>query len=74
MLGRASASRSATRAWKIAPNPAIPVAVPTCRNVLLMPDAAPLLRGSTTPIAFEPFSELYGLVASRVKALCDDEE
>jgi hypothetical protein len=32
-----------------------------------------VFRGSTAPIAFEPFSEFYGVVASRVKALCDDE-
>ena len=29
----------------------MPVAMPTWRNVLLMPEAAPLRRGSTTPIA-----------------------
>jgi hypothetical protein len=29
-----------------------------------------MFRGSTTPIAFEPFSEFYGTVASRVKAVC----
>lgn len=27
-------------------------------------------RGSTSPIAYKPFSEFYGFVASRVKALC----
>jgi hypothetical protein len=29
----------------------MPVAIPTCRKVELIPDAAPLRRGSTTPIA-----------------------
>jgi hypothetical protein len=29
-----------------------------------------IFRGSTTPIAFEPFSRFYGIVASRVKAVC----
>ena len=33
-----------------------------------------VFRGSTTPIAFEPFSEFYGYAASKVKALCDEEE
>lgn len=33
-----------------------------------------MFRGSTAPIAFEPFSTFYGVVASRVKALCDEEE
>jgi hypothetical protein len=31
-----------------------------------------MFRGSTTPIAFEPFSEFYGTVASRVKAVCSE--
>ena len=31
----------------------MPVAMPTWRNVLLMPDAMPLRRGATTPIAVE---------------------
>lgn len=31
-----------------------------------------MFRGSTAPIAFGPFSEFYGVVASRVKALCDE--
>ena len=34
--------------WKIAPSAAMPVAIPTWRNVLLMPEAIPALRGSTT--------------------------
>ena len=34
-----------SRCWKIAPRPAIPVAIPTWRNVVLMPDAMPLRRG-----------------------------
>ena len=39
--------------WKIAPSPAIPVAIPTWRNVLLIPDAIPARRGSTTLTAVE---------------------
>jgi hypothetical protein len=31
-----------------------------------------VFRGSTTPIAYEPFSEFYGVVASRVKAVCPE--
>jgi hypothetical protein len=29
-----------------------------------------VFRGSTAPIAYEPFSRFYGIVASRVKAVC----
>ena len=36
---------------KIAPSPAIPVAIPTWRKVLLIPIAIPLRCGGTTPIA-----------------------
>ncbi len=36
-----------------APRPAIPVAMPTWRNVLLIPDAIPLSSASTTPTAAE---------------------
>ena len=54
--GRRAAPASATNVcvtwcWKIAPQAAMPVATPTCRNVELMPDAMPERRGSTTPIA-----------------------
>lgn len=31
-----------------------------------------VFRGSTVPIAYEPFSEFYGTVASRVKAVCNE--
>lgn len=31
-----------------------------------------IFRGSTVPIAYEPFSEFYGVVASRVKAVCPE--
>jgi hypothetical protein len=31
-----------------------------------------VMRGSTTPIAYEPFSEFYGIVASRIKVVCDE--
>ena len=40
-----------TTCGKIAPSAAMPVAMPTCRNVELMPDAMPARRGSTTPTA-----------------------
>ncbi len=33
-----------------------------------------MFRGSTSPDAFESFSRFYGIVASRVKALCDEDE
>jgi hypothetical protein len=33
-----------------------------------------IFRGSTTPIAFEPFSDFYGFIASHLKAVCDEEE
>ena len=36
---------------KTAPSAAVPVAMPTCRNVELMPEAMPARCGSTTPIA-----------------------
>lgn len=31
-----------------------------------------VFRGSTNPISYEPFSEFYGIVASRVKAVCNE--
>jgi hypothetical protein len=31
-----------------------------------------VMRGSTVPIAYEPFSEFYGIVASRIKVVCDE--
>lgn len=31
-----------------------------------------MFRGSTAPIAFEPFSEFYGYIASHIKAVCAD--
>jgi hypothetical protein len=31
-----------------------------------------MFRGSTSPIAFKPFSEFYGTVASRIKAVCPE--
>ena len=37
--------------WKIAPQAAMPVAMPTWRKVELMPEAMPARRGSTTPTA-----------------------
>ncbi len=33
-------------------------------------DTSIVFRGSTAPISFKPFSEFYGVVASRVKAVC----
>ena len=41
-------ARPITCDWKIAPSPAMPVAIPTWRNVLLIPEAVPLRRWSTT--------------------------
>ncbi|HEX4465187.1 MAG TPA: hypothetical protein VH042_11165 [Solirubrobacterales bacterium] len=29
-----------------------------------------MFRGSTIPLTFKPFSEFYGIIASRIKALC----
>ena len=54
----ASVMFEATRAWKIAPRPAIPVAIPTWRKVLLMPEAIPARRWSTTPTAVEAIAGL----------------
>ena len=39
--------------WKIAPSTAMPVAMPTWRNVLLAPEAMPLRCGCTTETAPE---------------------
>ncbi len=49
--GSRSASFESTRLWKIAPSAATPVAMPTWRNVELIPEAMPARAGSTTPIA-----------------------
>jgi hypothetical protein len=35
-------------------------------------DTSIVFRGSTTPIAYAPFSRFYGIVASRVKAVCPE--
>ena len=43
----------AIRLWKIAPSAAIPVAIPIWRNVLLIPEAIPARRGSTTLTAVD---------------------
>ena len=47
---------------KIAPSAAIPVAIPTWRNVLLIPLAIPLRCGGTTPIAVDASA---GLISPR---------
>ena len=39
--------------WKIAPSTAMPVAIPTWRKVLFVPEAIPLRCGSTTEIEAE---------------------
>jgi hypothetical protein len=31
-----------------------------------------VFHGSTSPIAYEPFSEFYGVVASRIKVVCNE--
>ena len=51
--GEAAATGDAIRLWKIAPSAAMPVAIPTWRNVLLIPDAIPARCGSTTLTAVE---------------------
>lgn len=43
--------RLSTRDWKIAPSAAVPVAIPTWRNVVLMPEPMPLRARGTTPTA-----------------------
>ena len=48
-----SVSFEAIVLWNSAPRPAIPVAMPTCRNVLLVPDAMPDRSGGTTLTAVE---------------------
>ena len=47
------AIREASGVWRIAPSAAIPVAIPTCRNVLLIPDAIPAPLRLTTLTAVE---------------------
>ena len=42
-------TRSAMRLWSSAPSTAIPTASPSCRAVLLMPDARPPCAGGSTP-------------------------
>ncbi len=39
--------------WKTAPSPATPVAIPTWRKVLLIPEAMPLREWCTTPTAVD---------------------
>jgi len=53
-----SVSFEAIVLWNSAPRPAIPVAMPTCRNVLLVPDAMPDRSGGTTLTAVEASAEL----------------
>ncbi len=52
-LGSSSPSFESIRAWKIAPSAAVPVAIPTWRKVLLMPEAIPARAAATTPSATE---------------------
>src|SRR5918994_2889577 len=56
--GSSSPSRVSMRDWKIAPRAATPVAIPTWRKVLLIPDAIPARNGATTPIAVEAIAGL----------------
>ena len=55
--GRVAASAvmvwSGSGIWNTEPRPAMPVAIPTWRNVLLAPDAMPLRSGGTTEMADE---------------------
>ena len=47
----------------------MPVAIPTCRNVLLIPDAIPARRGSTTLTAVEA----SGALTKPIPMPADDE-
>ena len=51
--GTSSVSLSLISVWNIAPSVATPVAIPTWRKVLLIPDAIPARAALTTPIATE---------------------
>ena len=62
-----SDSRDSTRAWKIAPKAAIPVATPSCRKVLLMPDAMPLRVVETTPTAVDTSDGLTAPIPAPTK-------
>ena len=51
-------ARLATLDWNTAPSAATPVAIPTWRKVVLMPEPIPACAGGTTPIAVEPIPGL----------------
>ena len=56
--GSSSASFESTRDWKTAPSPATPVAIPTWRKVVLIPDPIPDFSTGTTAIAAWPMPGL----------------
>ena len=58
LADRSASVLRVTSCWKMAPRPAIPVAMPTWRKVLLIPDAIPLREWCTTPIAVDASSGL----------------
>ena len=57
-FGSSSASFESTRAWKTAPSPATPVAIPTWRKVVLIPEPIPDFSTGTTAIAAWPIPGL----------------
>ena len=56
--GGSSDSFESTRAWKTAPRPATPVAIPTWRKVVLIPEPIPDFSTGTTAIAAWPIPGL----------------
>ena len=57
-FGSRSLSFESTRDWKIAPSAATPVAIPTWRKVVLIPDPIPDFSTGTTAIAAWPMPGL----------------
>src|SRR5581483_3152791 len=51
--GRPAATFDPIRSWKIAPSAAIPVAMPSCRNVLFKPEAIPARSRCTVDTAVD---------------------
>ena len=56
--GSSSVSFESTRDWKTAPRPATPVAIPTWRKVVLIPEPIPDFSTGTTAIAAWPIPGL----------------
>ena len=57
-FGSSSESFESTRDWKIAPREATPVAIPTWRKVVLIPEPIPAFSTGTTAIAAWPMPGL----------------